>query len=229
MVRKIGFGLLWVGFVTYAFLLAPPDQPDTLYLIKNLSTGQWEGINPLVVSLFNIMGVWPMIYSCLLFIDGRAQKIPAWPFASVSFGVGAFALLPYLALREPSTEFPGKKNAFLLLLDSRLTGVVLTIGAVILVAYGLGNGDWGNFVQQWQTSRFIHVMSLDFCLLCLLFPALLGDDMGRRGLKNPQLFWLTALIPLFGPLIYLCVRPPQPSSWYRDTTTTAASLELEPD
>ena len=211
MVRKIGFGLLWVGFVTYAFLLAPPDQPDTLYLIKNLSTGQWEGINPLVVSLFNIMGVWPMIYSCLLFIDGRAQKIPAWPFASVSFGVGAFALLPYLALREPSTEFPGKKNAFLLLLDSRLTGVVLTIGAVILVAYGLGNGDWGNFVQQWQTSRFIHVMSLDFCLLCLLFPALLGDDMGRRGLKNPQLFWLTALIPLFGPLIYLCVRPPLPA------------------
>ena len=208
MVRKIGFGLLWVGFVTYAFLLAPPDQPDTLYLIKNLSTGQWEGINPLVVSLFNIMGVWPMIYSCLLFIDGRAQKIPVWPFASVSFGVGAFALLPYLALREPSIEFPGKKNAFLLLLDSRLTGVVLTIGAVILVAYGLGNGDWGNFVQQWQTSRFIHVMSLDFCLLCLLFPALLGDDMGRRGLKNPQLFWLTALIPLFGPLIYLCVRPP---------------------
>ncbi len=208
MVRKIGFWLLWVGFVAYAFLLAPPDQPDTFELIKNLSTGQWEGINPLVISLFNIMGVWPIIYSCLLFIDGRSQKIAAWPFATGSFGVGAFALLPYLALREPSTEFPGKKNAFLKLLDSRLTGVALTIGATILVAYGLGNGDWGNFVQQWQTSRFIHVMSLDFCLLCLLFPTLLGDDMVRRGLKNPQLFWLTALIPLFGPLLYLCLRPP---------------------
>ncbi len=32
--------------------------------------------------------------------------------------------------------------------------------------------------------------------------------MARRNLKNPQLFWITALIPLFGPLIYLCVRPP---------------------
>jgi hypothetical protein len=63
-------------------------------------------------------------------------------------------------------------------------------------------------MHQWQSNRFIHVMSLDFCLLCLLFPALLRDDMARRGLKNPQLFWLTALIPLFGPLIYLCVRPP---------------------
>ncbi len=208
MLRKIGFWLLWGGLVAYAFLLAPPDQPDTFELIKNLSTGQWEGINPLVVSLFNIMGVWPIIYSCLLFIDGRAQKTPAWPFATVSFGVGAFALLPYLALREPSTEFPGKKNAFLNLLDSRLTGIALTIGATILVAYGLGNGDWGNFIQQWQTSRFIHVMSLDFCLLCLLFPALLGDDMARRGLKNPQLFWLVALVPLFGSLMYLCIRKP---------------------
>ena len=208
MSKKIGFWLLWVGFVAYAFLLAPPDRPDTFELIKNLSTGQWEGINPLVVSLFNIMGVWPMIYSCLLFIDGRVQKIPAWPFAALSFGVGAFALLPYLALRQPTTEFAGTKNFFLKLLDSRLTGVALTIGSAIIVAYGLVNGDWGNFVQQWQTSRFIHVMSWDFCLLCLLFPALLGDDMARRGLKNSQLFWLTALIPLFGPLVYLCVRPP---------------------
>lgn len=209
--RKIGFGLLWIGLVTYAFMLAPPDQPNTFALIKNLSTGEWEGINPLVLSLFNIMGVWPMVYSCLLFIDGRSQKIPAWPFASISFAVGAFALLPYLALRQPNTDFPGQKNVFLKLLDSRLTGIALTIGAVVIAAYGLQNGDWVNFSQQWQTSRFIHVMSLDFCLLCLLFPALLGDDMARRGLKNPQLFWLTALIPLFGPLIYLCVRPPLPA------------------
>lgn len=211
-----------MGFVAYAFLLAPPDQPDTFELIKNLSTGNWDGINPLVVSLFNIMGVWPMIYSCLLFIDGRGQKVPVWPFASASFGVGAFALLPYLALREPSTEFPGEKNLFLKLLDSRLTGVALTIGAVILVTYGIGNGDWGNFVQQWQTNRFIHVMSWDFCLLCLLFPALLGDDMARRGLKNSQLFWLTALVPLFGPLIYLCVRPALASSGTEEVTSTSA-------
>lgn len=208
MSRKIAFWLLWLGFVAYAFLLAPPDQPDTLELIKNLSTGKWEGINPLIVSLFNIMGVWPIIYSCLLFIDGREQKTPAWPFASVSFGVGAFALLPYLALRAPNTEFVGSKNAFLKLLDSRFTGAALAIGTVVLVTYGLKDGSWGDFMHQWQISRFIHVMGLDFCLLCLLFPALLGDDMARRGLKNPQLFWITALLPLFGPLIYLCVRPP---------------------
>lgn len=211
MVRKTAFWLLWLGFITYAFLFAPPNQPDTFELIKNLSTGQWQGINPLVVALFNIMGIWPAIYSAVLFFDGREQKTPAWPFAALSFGVGAFTLLPYLALREPNQQFSGKKNFFLALLDSRITGIALTIGSAIIVAYGINGGNWGDFVQQWQTSRFIHVMSLDFCLLCLLFPALLGDDLARRGVKNPQMFWL-GFLPLFGPLIYLCVRPPLPES-----------------
>ena len=208
MVRKIGFGLLWVGFVSYAFFLAPPDRPDTWALIQNLSTGNLQGINPLIVALFNIMGVWPIIYSCLLFIDGRGQKLPAWPFAAASFAVGAFALLPYLALRQPNPQFTGNKNVFLKVLDSRITGIFLILGAAGLVAYGLVNGDWGDFIRQWQTSRFIHVMSLDFCLLSALFPALLGDDMARRGIKNPALFWTVSLIPLFGPLAYLCLRKP---------------------
>lgn len=207
MSRKIGFWLLWLGLVIYAFVFAPPDQPDTIELIKNLSTGKWDGINPIIVSLFNIMGVLPLIYSALTFIDGRQQKIPAWLFSTASFGVGAFALLPYLALREPNQEFTGSKNLFLKILDSRLLGIALTIGAIFLLSYGLFNGNWADFIQQWQTSRFIHVMSLDFCLLCLLFPALLGDDMAKRGIKNSSLFWV-AMLPLIGPLLYLCIRPP---------------------
>jgi hypothetical protein len=206
MNRKIVFWLIWVGFVSYAFIFAPPDQADTLDLIKNLSFGRWEGINPLIIALFNLMGILPMIYSCILFIDGRGQKIPAWLFATASFGVGAFALIPYLALRDPNPQFVGRKNIFLKLLDSRITGIFLTIGALILVFFGLTQGNWHDFGQQWQTSRFIHVMSLDFCMLCLLFPTLLKDDMARRNMKSSLLFWSVAIIPLFGALFYLCAR-----------------------
>ncbi len=207
MTRKIIFGLLWLGFISYAFFFAPPDNfPESLELIKNLSTGNWQGINPLIISLFNIMGIWPFVYSSVVFFDGRNQKIPAWPFASAAFGLGAFALLPYLALREPNQIFIGEKNSFLKILDSRILGILLTIATAVLVIYSL-QGDWADFVQQWQTSRFIHVMSLDFLMLSLLFPTLLGDDMTRRGWQNNQLFWLFAIIPLFGPLIYLSIRP----------------------
>jgi hypothetical protein len=207
MMRKIIFGLLWLGFISYAFFFAPPEQPDTFELIKNLSTGNWQGINPLIISLFNIMGIWPFVYSAVVFFDGRGQKIPAWPFAIGSFALGAFMLLPYLALRSPNQKFVGEKNVFLKILDSRIFGLLLTIGTVVLFTSGL-QGNWGDFVQQWQNSRFIHVMSLDFVMLSLLFPTLLGDDMTRRGWQNNQLFWLFTIIPLFGPLIYLCVRPP---------------------
>ena len=208
MLTKTVYWLLWIGFIAYSFLLAPPSQPDTIELIKNLSIGQWENINPLIISLFNIMGIWPLIYSCLLLFDGRGQKLPAWLFSTLSFGVGAFAILPYLALRKPCPEFSGNKNLLLKILDARIMGILLTVGTSFLLIYGLQNGDWENFIQQWQNSRFIHVMSLDFCLLCFLFPTLVKDDMSRRGMEKSPWYWV-ALIPLLGSLIYLCVRSPQ--------------------
>ena len=210
MNKKVAFGFLWLSFVIYAFFLAPPEQPGTFELIKNLSTGKWDGVNPLVVSLFNIMGVLPMVYSCLLFIDGRNQKISAAPFALFSFGVGAFALLPYLFLRQPNSGFTGKKDWFIKVLDSRITGILLLASSVLLVIYGLVNGNWTDFLQQWQTNRFINVMSLDFCLLCLLPSVLISDDMARRNMNNSVLFWTTVLLPLFGTLVYLSVRSPIP-------------------
>lgn len=208
MSKKILLTLVWIGFVTYAFTLAPPNQPDTFDLIKNLSTGNVQEINPLIVALFNIMGVLPMAYSCITFLDGRSQKIPAWLFTLVSFGVGAFALLPYLIFRQPNPTFTGQKNWFLKILDSRITGSAIALGGIGLLIYGVTNGDWGNFVQQWQTSRFIHVMSLDFCLLCALFPVLLQDDIKRRGLDGSQAFKILSFVPFFGALIYLALRPP---------------------
>lgn len=211
MLKKIAFAVLWLGFVAYAFLLSPPDRPDTLDLIVRLSTGEIEGINPAIVALFYLMGIWPVIYGCVLFLDGHQQKIPAYPFAIASYAVGAFAILPYLVLRHPSPEFNPPKDWFLKLQDSRILGWVLFIAAIAIVVYGVSQGDWIDFSQQWQTRRFIHVMSLDFCLLCLLFPALLRDDMQRRGLTQPLIFWGVSLLPLFGPLLYLSLRPPLPA------------------
>lgn len=211
MVRKIGFALLWLGFVGYAFLLAPPDRPDTVDLIIRLSTGEVEGINPAIAALFYLMGIWPVAYGCVLFSDGRGQNIPAYPFAIASYAVGAFAILPYLALRQPNPTFTPPKDWFLKLQDSRILGIGLLVGAIAIVVFGISQGDWLDFSQQWQTSRFIHVMSLDFCLLCLLFPTLLKDDMQRRGLTKPSIFWMVTLIPLFGPLAYLALRPSLPA------------------
>jgi hypothetical protein len=216
MFDKRLFWLLWLGFGGYAFFLAPPDRPDTLSLIIDLSTGKWAGINPFVIALFNLMGILPMVYAALMLIEGKTQRIPAGLFSALSFGVGAFAILPYLALREPNARPIAERSGIIKLVDSRWLGILLSIGATILLVYGISNGDWADFGQQWRSSRFIHVMTLDFCLLSLLLPVLISDDLQRRNFTNPTAIRLLSLMPLFGGLIYLCIRPSLP-----DATPTA--------
>lgn len=207
MGTKIALWLVWAGFIAYTLLLAPLDQAGTLTLIGKLVTFQLEGINPYVITLFSLMGVWPLVYACLMFIDERMQDISAWPSFLASNGSGVIGMIPYLLLRQPNQEFTGHKNFWLERLDSRQTGIVLSLVTAGLLAYAILAGDWGEFVRQWQTSRFIYLMSWDFCLMWLVFPSLLGDDMARRGFRDSRIFWAVALVPLLGALAYLCVRP----------------------
>jgi len=79
-----------------------------------------------------------------------------------------------------------------------LTGVALTIGAVILVAYGLGNGI-GKFCPAVANQPLHPCHELGFLPTLPIVSRALRDDMTRRGLKKSQLFWLTALIPLLVP------------------------------
>jgi len=207
MIRKIALWSLWAGFIIYVLFFAPPVQPDTLTLLKNLFTLNWTEINPIILSLFSLVGIWLQIYCCLLFFDGRMQKIPASPFLLASVATGVIGLIPYLALREPNQEFDGKKDSLLKLVDSRWTAIALSLSTILLLAYGLIAGDWADYLQQFNSSKFIHGMSIAFCLFGVLFPTILADDMARRGWKNPQVFWAVSFLPLLGSLAYLCLRP----------------------
>jgi hypothetical protein len=208
MARRVGLWLLWLGFIGYILWFSPPLQPDTLQPLQTLLSGHMPYINPIIVSLFSMIGIWLLIYSCLIFADGRMQRLPAWVFVLAGVGTGVLGLIPYLALRQPNQSFVGHKDAWLKLMDARSTGIILTLSTVILFAYALIAGDWTGYLQDLQSDRFIHAMSLAFCLFCLLFPTLLGDDMARRKLDDPRIFWAVALVPLLGPLLYLCLRPP---------------------
>jgi hypothetical protein len=212
--RKVVLWLIWFSFIGYLLWFAPPLQPDTLQPIQKILAGQLPRINPVTLSLFSLIGIWLLIYSSLIFADGRMQKLPAWAFMLASIAMGTLALIPYLAWREPNQAFSGRKDTWLSIMDARSTGVILTISTLLLLGFAALFGDWSAFGREFLTNKFMHGMSLAFCLFALLFPypTLLQDDMARRGLtSDSQLFGLVALIPLFGPLIYLCVRPPLPA------------------
>lgn len=208
LLRRLSLTALWLGLIIFAFGFAPPPDPDTFELIKRLSTGEWQGINPIVIALFNIMGIWPLAFGAVLLVDGRGQKIPARPFWIASFFLGAFALLPYLILRQPNPQPPGELPKSVKLWESPWVGRGLLLGAIACGVGAIGWGDWGDFVHQWQENQFIAVMSSDFLCLCLSFPFLVGDDIQRRAVTQSQTLRRLSLFPLFGALIYLCIRPP---------------------
>lgn len=211
MKQKLAFGLIWLALVIYAIASSFfKTQQGNLALIVDLSVGNWSEINPLIIAIFYIMGVFPVVYAAFILFDSTEQKISPYPFFIASIGVGAFALLPYFALRQSNTVWNGDKNWLLKILDSRLMAIIASITILVLLVWGLTQGNWSDFVNQWQTNQFVHVMSLDFCLLCLLFPAMLGDDMKRRGINTDKWFWSVALVPLLGSLTYWCLRPQLP-------------------
>jgi len=205
--RRLCFWTLWLGFILYAFKFAPPENPTTADLIVKLSTGETDTIEPILVALFNLMGILPLIYSCLIYTDGRNQKLTAWIFAAASFAVGGFAILPYLALRNDAPKFQGTVNRWIGFWDSRLVAIAVSVGFLTIAAAGFSHGDWSAFLSEWQSRRFVNVMSLDFCLLALCLPALVHDDMQCRGIQNRSLWWAITFVPLFGTLVYLCLRP----------------------
>ena len=209
--QAMALGVLWLGFIAYAVVLSPPSTPDTLDTLLKLSTGQWVDVNPMVVVLFNLMGLWPVVYAAFALTDGRDQSIPAWPFVLGAFGFGAFALMPYLALRKPTGHCPYRPEETRLLgwLNHRLVGVSIVVATCLLMAYGVSRGQGDatvqDFCNQFVNSQFIHVMSLDFCMLTLLTPAVMWDDMARRQLPWP---WRgLSCLPLLGPGLYLALRP----------------------
>ncbi len=110
--RKGILWLLWFGFIIYILLLAPPVQPDMFQPLQTLLSGQIPHINPVLVSLFSLVGIWLIVYSCLVFPDGRMQNLPVWVFMLASVATGILALIPYLALREPNQRFSGPKDTW---------------------------------------------------------------------------------------------------------------------
>ncbi|KAL8238051.1 hypothetical protein R6Q59_019132 [Mikania micrantha] len=211
--------LLYGGLMYYVFNLAPNQTPSTdMYLLKKLCylIGD-DGFqpNPVIVSLWNIMGLWPIVYCMLLIPSGRSSKgnVPVFPFLLLSFFLGAYALIPYFILWRPPppvTEETELKKWPLNFLESKLTaGVIFAVGLGLIVNAGLATGDnWKEYFQYFGGSRLIHVTSIDFTLLSSFAPFWVYNDMSARKWTDKG-FWLLPLsvVPFLGPALYVLLRP----------------------
>ncbi|MED6183158.1 hypothetical protein PIB30_035477 [Stylosanthes scabra] len=209
----------WAGILYYVFLLTPNQTPsrDMYFLQKLLNLKGDDGfrMNEVLVSLWYIMGLWPLAYSMLLLPTGRSSKskIPVWPFLILSCFGGAYALLPYFILWNPPAppvEETELKSWPLIFLESKVTAVIsLAAGAAIVIYACLAGADtWTEFFQYFRESKFIHITSIDFSLLSTFAPFWVYNDMTARKWFDKG-YWLLpiSLIPFLGPSLYLLLRP----------------------
>ncbi|XP_022771654.1 uncharacterized protein LOC111314494 [Durio zibethinus] len=211
--------VLWSALMYYVFNLAPNQTPSRdLYFLKKLLNFKGDDgfrMNDVLVSLWYIMGLWPLVYSMLLLPTGRSSKksIPTWPFLVLSCFLGAYALLPYFVLWSPPPP-PVEENELkkwpLNFLESKLSaGISLAAGIGLIIYAGLANGDvWTEFYRYFRESKFIHITSLDFTLLSAFAPFWVYNDMTARKWYDKG-FWLLplSLVPFLGPALYLFLRP----------------------
>ncbi|KAG0597814.1 hypothetical protein M758_12G022100 [Ceratodon purpureus] len=212
----------------YGLVLAPAQTPyrDQYFIEKLVGLRSNDGfvINTILFCEFYIMGLWPIIYACLLLPSARNKKggVPAWPFILLSFGIGAGALVPYFGLWQPPPPKVTKaelRSFPLTILENKLLayGVLLGGAGLFLTAALAPAEQWTEMFQYVRESRFIHVMSVDFLTLSSLAPFWVYNDMAtRRWLDKGSWLLPLSLVPFFGPALYLVLRPPLPLSMVED-------------
>eukprot|EP00877_Chromochloris_zofingiensis_P013454 jgi/Chrzof1/8362/Cz03g07180.t1 len=208
----------------YVFVFAPNQTPvrDSIMLLKLIGQKAEEPyqVNAVFTALFNIMGIYPLIFAALLIPAARSNKLPAWPFVAVSFGLGCYALLPYMCLWSPKTpqqqlpppkeELEGWNRLFMKGAETLVLPGLLLLGSVYWVgqAVAAGSGAWLDYLKLFDESRFVHATSIDFALFTALAPFWMSNDAEGRGWGPRQsLVPLLSLLPVVGPALYLVLRP----------------------
>lgn len=213
------------ALVYYAAVLAPAQTPyrDQYFIEKLVGLRSNDGfaINTILFCEFYIMGLWPVVYASLLLPSARNKKsggVPVWPFLILSFGIGAFGLLPYFGLWQPPppkvTRDELQKFPLNVLENKLVAYAALLSGIGLGVTAALAGADqWTEMLQYVRESKFIHVMSVDFLTLSSLAPFWVYNDMAtRRWLEKGSWLLPLSVVPFFGPALYLVLRPPLPLS-----------------
>lgn len=191
----MAFLVIWLLLIAYAVFLAPSGSGG--YEFGALLLGDWEGVDPLILAVFNSLGIFPLVFLTLLLRNDRFRW-PAWPFALLSFGVGAFSLLPYFAFgaKPPEKKRPGPK-----LLHRVLKSVpwLIFVAAIAIINFltVLRGFSLETYAEAFRTSSLVSVMTLDWFVLW-------GLSVYAIYRFEPQAkFKPLAVLPVVGPVLVL--------------------------
>ncbi|AZB42645.1 hypothetical protein CEF21_10280 [Bacillus sp. FJAT-42376] len=157
---------LWFALIAYAILLAPGQGGMQDPVLQAYLSGKFNEANPMVTMVFSFLGIFPIVWAALYFRQDE-NLIPAWPFAVLSFGLGAFSLLPYLFFKGK-----GKKQRPIIqklgnALSSPWVMLPLLALTICLYVYGLTQGSAEAYQKAFMQSKLVSVMTADFIVLVI--------------------------------------------------------------
>ncbi len=202
---RILLALTWLILLIYSFILAPVPYENGMALVE-MAKGNITDKDPLLVSVFNLMGVIPMMMAVLMLPIGRVRKLPSWPFVVLSFMSGAFALLPYFIFGPGKRKDSKKGGRFLKVLGGRIVSVSILAMIILLLMFGLILGNPSDYWRLFLNDRSVHIMTFDFIILLLLLPMAVFFNGKYSGKKSIDIPILSIAIPLIGPAFYLVHR-----------------------
>lgn len=203
--KKVILALFWIAGWIHVFFFSPDSGQSTADFIAEVMQPGGGQVDPLVFTVFNLLGIWPLIMVAMLVQDEQG-KLKAWPFAFSSMVLGNSALYVYLFLRKEQGAFFGPVTKLIKVAESKILAVLLLVSTATLIVYGLSAGSLASYAEIWQTHFFVNVMTVDFFLFSLAFAMILPDDMRRRNIELKPYVWLYALVPVLGATVYLALR-----------------------
>ena len=190
------FLIIWLLLIVYARYLAPGTGANNP-IFPELFNGNIGEIDPLVFAVFNSLGIFPMVFLTILLLNDK-QRWPAWPFALLSFGIGAFSLLPYYAFGIKKSARKLRTPRWLVrFLRSRFWLIALIImwaGNWLTLLQGFSFAD---YVDYFFASSLVSVMTVDWLVLYGLSIYTVHrfyPDARYKGL---------AWVPIIGPVLVL--------------------------
>jgi hypothetical protein len=195
---RIFLFIVWVAFIGYAYFLAPGLRGVNDVILQDLL--RFQSNEPAILIVFSLLGVFPIAFALMLLRADR-YSIPAWPFVIGSFGLGAFALLPYFIFVSDRPRRKNRTPAFLFyFVIHRIVILIVMVLAIFLMTIAGLQGNWHAYIDAFWQSHLVHVMTIDFVVLTVLSMLVIYRD--REFLYPSRLIPLIGLIPIVGLLIY---------------------------
>lgn len=95
--------IVWAMLVLYALLLAPGASAANDLLFKNLITGNFQQVDPLVVMVFSFLGLFPVLFMIMI-CKKDTYKLPGWPFSLLSLRLELFLFCSIIIGKDKKFE-----------------------------------------------------------------------------------------------------------------------------